>query len=335
MSMQHNSFKYQSNDELEDELIQNFKNRALNQRFSYLWWWSNKFYEQGLEGNPYRSKGAFITKDYIDFWNKYIFNKNQKESKWSILISLWCWDASKDFEISSVLKNNQINHSYIWIDSSSEMISLAKKTFSKSKIENDFICTDFWSIDFIDRIKLNFDLNGTKSFSKVFMLFGMTLWNFNQTSIVDTLYNTLNSGDIVWLDCMIYKDRDNKNKINIFNDYLEALNDVWRQNFYSNLLKKVWISFDYWNLILKTQDEKSIWVLRCDYWFKFKKPLTISYKDHTFHFLPPEIVNIYSVRIYHPESVIEFFEKHWFELVASTISGWWIEGQFAFRKVVI
>jgi hypothetical protein len=304
-----------SDSELNEELIHHLKRRELDQKFLYLWWWADHFY-----GAYYAKKGTKQetvvhdkSKGFFDYVNRFEANL-VKVVQWKkfALISLGCGNSCQEKSLLVSLVEQSQDFVYIWVDSSQSMLELSKENLKDIPwLKMEFICADITSSAFLRNIK---DITSNYE-SNIFSFLGRTFSNPNQTSITDTLYNTLWPNDYIWVDVLSRDPWDSQMKMKLFDRYTAYLCDERMNNFQFTPLKKVWVPFENWKMTLETSNENSIGAMVFTFSFLFTKKTVLSFKWETIHFLPSEKINLLTIRNYDWEAFINFFENHNFELI--------------------
>lgn len=289
--------------ELEKDIIDNVKNRLIEQKYIYLWKWAEAYY------NAYSNSQFDPNNDLVfDFLKKY-FDKNKKIA----IISLWCWNASQEKPLLTQLSKYWYNFTYFWVDISRSMLDLAIKNLKELDIDKRFIFSDLLWDNFKQEI-----IWLTKWYSNRFYCFmWRTFCNTNQTNVTDTFYNLLSDDDYLLFDVYTRKQDSNNVKLKMFNRYSEYLKpeNINKTNFQYSILEMLWIPRENWQFKLEMKNEDSIWALVFSFWFYFQKKTKILFRNETLHILKGETIELYNIRNYYKDKLLDFFKEHDFKIV--------------------
>lgn len=304
------------------DFLHDIKHRKFEQKLLYLEEGAEKFYNGEKKSGGVVIKGRILNND--DFI-KFIEPRIDSKKKYA-LVSLGCGNANKEAVILSKLKNKNI--SFFGVDSSRTMLERAEDNINKNDISGQLVLADFSSLKFKEEIN-----NLTNKFdNRIFAFLGYTFGNVSQTDMVDTLYNILKKGDYIWLDVVTRDSLDQEEYLKKFNDCNKLLENKGMTNFFFHPLSVLGINRKYGKMVMDSFEEESIGVLRFRFSFQFEKPATVKYRNEVIHILPPEKIKLLDIQIYHPKTMIHFFELHGFKLVDSQVVNNSNNGQFLFVK---
>jgi len=311
-----------SDADLHKEFTRDIRDRYLDQKFLY----SNpenadRYYELH-HANKSKIIKRFVNEDYYEFLKKNLGKKKQHIA----FVSLGCGNAEKEKIALSKLTQEGWEFFYIGVDASERMLELAEKNLSNLPFEQHFIKTDFIDDAFKDEI-----VELTKHSDRRLLSFlGNTLGNVNQTNIADILYNSLDKGDLLWLDVVVRRDLSMENEMKTFNRYASYLKDDEVKRFFFAPLADIKVPFDSGEIMMKMDKEYSVGAIIFTFYFHFNEKVVLSIDNEKVHFLPAEEIKLQKIRVYHPETMIKFFNEHEFNLVNHALKG--EKGQFMFIK---
>lgn len=311
-----------SDSELGNEFKNNLEHRALEQKFSYMEDSALVYYDRKNLKSAYMTDPAdtLHIDDYIKFVSKVI---KQKEE--TVIIVLGCGDMAREVEI---VKNigDKYSIDLIGVDSSLAMLDIAEKTINDNDVEAFLIHADFTKRKFRDDID-----SLTKKYKKrIFAFIGGTFGNVNQTAIADSLYNLLDKDDLLWVDAQLRVSLKKLDDIKSFNAFFSLTKVPARVKFWTLPLRRVGIPVSAGEIVMDTEEESSVGILKFTISFKFKKLTKIIYNKEVIHFSNNDKISLYYFRIYHAPTFIKFFRDHGFELLDKHLPK--KKGQFLFRK---
>lgn len=319
-----------SDSEQEKELIFYLKRRDFEQKFVYFGEWARWYYQVfGQTDNVYREQPERLTYEHF-------FEKNvMPELTWKTFafVSLWCWNAWQEKHILEDLCSKWVKFKYVGVDSSKEMLELAKKTLKWIEwLDADFIYADFTSSVFRNEVHSLI----SRYDCAFFALFGWTFGNLNQTSLTDSLYNVLRPWDLLRFDVLSRNENSQSVKLKLFDRYSGYLTNPEAAHLWFSYLRKVWMPFENGKIILETYDESFLGSMVFTFSFYVQKKTVIRYKGEVMYFLPNEKIKLLSIRNYQEEAIINFLHEHNFELVhyeSGQINEWLKELQFLFKAL--
>lgn len=307
-------YNLMSDASLLDELSLWVRNRTIDQKFRYTWKGAKLYYNE-INDHPIYTNHDVDYKEIIsnlDLW------KNTS------VISLGCGNSLTE----QWLFNNYIpkwTH-YCWVDSSHDMLSLSIKNLENENIPTKLICADFWSNNF--RLELN---HLTSEYEKrVFIFLSNTFWNINHTNITDILSNLLKTWEKIWLDVRVRKWLSIKDDLEI--SEIVSSNSKRKETIQSHMkiLKEIWINLEDGKRSVHTTKETYINALKFQYHFTLNTKKEVNIKWDKIILLPWEVLKLYKVYSYDPDSLEKFFNEHGFKLIDKQIK--WYRGQFIFEK---
>lgn len=307
-----------SDGDLTDEISMGLRNRVLEQKIMYLEEWSTVYY--GAKNKDSIYSNLLPVEDFIDT----AINWDNNISKTNYFISLWCWDSNIEKNIFNFMWDKYWNIDYFGVDSSRSMLELSIDNLKEVKnVNKKYICADFSTNVF--RRELVQMIGSNKN--RLFTFFSNTFWNILPTNIIDILFNLLTSGEKIWLDVRLRPWIKAKDDMKMFNFYNKYLNE---EHFFLPL-KKYWVPFTNWKMILSTHNEDSIWAIRFDFSFLFTKKTKIMAKNEEIIVLPKENIKLQQIYVYDSTLLIKFFEEHGFKLIKFLDKDY--RGMFLFEKV--
>ena len=290
-----------SDSDLEEEFVAAIKRRSLDQKFVYLGTGAANYYKAFVTQLETNSTIEWSIA-YMDFIIPHI----QKDKKIA-LISLWCGNAYVDKDLLKKLISDGYQIDYFWVDSSKEMIDLAKKNMEDlSDLNQKYICADILTQSFKDEIN-----RFTKWYDKrLFAFFGWSFGNLNQTSITDGLYNILEKNDLLRFNVITRKSNDENIKMKLFDRYTKYTIEDRYTKFRLTPIRKAGIPIENGKVTLRTSQETSIWAIVFTISFICTKKTVIKINNHTIHILPGEEIDICAIRNYDLETFSNFMEEH-------------------------
>ena len=310
-----------SKEDLEKEFYRNVQDRHIDQKFSYLDKDSVEEYYQTTCQHTGKKRINATENSYYTVLKKHVERKNK-----IALISLGCGNAGIEKHAIEKLLKEGYNIMYVGVDTSLEMLKLAEKNLSDVEIDKIFLHMDMVDVSFkneIDKI--------TKGCGKkIFGFLGGTLGNVNQTNIADSMYNTLEEGDLLWIDVRIQPNPTMEENMKLFGHYTKYLDDGTEVRWFSPL-KNIGVPFNAGKMNLKMIQEQSVGALLFVFYFTFNKKIIVKIGGKKIHFLPNEEIKLQNIRVYHPETLIKFFKEHEFKfinMVRRINKG----GQFIFKR---
>lgn len=315
--------------ELEKEFLTCIKRRDIEQKFIYLgenayqYYNARKVINNNLEGYWHK---RLTHEDFMKFIKKLL----KPTSKKVALVSLGCGNAKREIDFLDAARTElqDVEFNFIGVDSSISMLYTAQEAFTAKQLNGTFLRADYSTGEFNRELKPI--LEDTKSDQVIYLFIGSTLGNSSQTEIVDTLYNVLESGNILYLDVMTRNSKEKKDDLEIFDYYSERLHNPDFLHCNLDPLTRLGIPKENIKVILKTDQEDYIGVLCFKFYACMKEPITVIYRNERIHFLPPEEIKFVEIRTYHTETMISFFHNHNLELIDYEKVG--NHGQFAFIK---
>ena len=309
--------------DLTDEISSWLRNRSLEQKILYLQEGADLYYHDKDTDDIYWGDD-FSIDELIDIWIKPNLDKDNNIK--TAFVSLWCWNSSIEKDIFDKIWNEYGKIYYFGVDSSMSMLDSSIKNLKDVKnVNKKYICADF-STNVFKRELTHMTINYDK---RVFAFLSNTFWNINPTNIIDILYNLLKKWERIWLDVRLRKWIKAKDDMSLFNMYNKYISE--KEKIFFLPLKRYWVSFDSWKLVLSTHIENSLWAIRFDYWFLFTKKTKIHAKNEEIIVLPEEIIKLQQIYAYDPNLLVKFFDEHWFRLIKSQKK--WYRWHFIFEKI--
>lgn len=242
------------------------------------------------------------------------------------LVSLGCGNAQIEHLLMKRMKEDGYDFTFFGVDSSADMIDLAKKTLKKAGLKGELLCADFSSEAFFQTCRkelADFD-------KRIFTFLGGTLGNVEQSYIADILSDMLQPDDVLWIDVSRREEKTEKNDITLFEYYLAWLENDDNRQFLTKPLHDVGIPLENGELFLQMMNEDDIQALRFVFRFRIQKKTVTSFEGKTVTLLPGNVVDLLTVRTYDPDGLVHFFEERDFNFVAKESQG--RRAQFLFQK---
>ncbi len=301
-----------------ESFSKSLRSRKIDQKQLYTWEWAEAYYDGNVFSVDEWVIGE-INESKVAFWKDILDNFSDEDL---VVVSLWCWAWLTEKEVINVSWNDKVT--FIWVDSSDEMLILADKAFSEEDIDFKLMRADIWSSKFTREIS-----NMTGEYSKrVFTFLWNTVGSIENSNIVDILYNILSSWDQLWLDVRLRGDGGFKDDMRLFNAYNEAYNNDWK-DFLMNKLEKFWIVDPDAEIKVKMIKEDITNSLKFTFSYLFKENRSVDLRWNI-TFLEWEVLEILSLHAFSWEWLIKFYEQHWFKCINSKKTH--LRWQFLFEK---
>lgn len=303
-----------------DELWNCIRNRNIEQKFIYQGDWAKLYYLQKHSNKMYTSC-TLKQQDFLSFFENNIHINSEKLQ----LISLWCWNSENEKFLFEHIQNK--NLTYIWVDSSKDMLDLSIEKLKNLDLDKKFICADFSSRKFRHELK-----QLTKqSEDRLFVFFSNTFWNINHTNIIDILLNLLNIWEKIWLDVRVRKWTTLEDDLDISTILADDVNRKEVRYSFLKTLENEWVDTNKWELTLKTTKVELLNALKFEFSFNLKEKSIIDIKWDKIVILAWENIKLQQIYAYDRDGLINFFSEHWFKLLDKQIK--WYRGQFLFEKI--
>ncbi len=307
--------------DLNDDFVESFKIRDIDQKFLYLNEWAELYYQE--------KKTDFLY-DYHGINNKILSHLKIEDyfnlSK-NLFISLGCWKSYMEEIIFKKLLDKNIKFDYYWVDSSKAMLNMSFETLKNIELKQKYVLADFFSREFRNEI-----LRLSESYeSRVYTMFNNTFWNFIQTRIINNLNNMLRVGDKLWIDVRMRDGLSVSSNLEMFNKYCTSLESSFRQKFFDNVFSRFGIPKQNYSYYISTRNDDVLWALVFDFIAKFSKKTKFDMYGNEIIILPNEDVKITHIYTYDSKKLISFFKEHGFKIIKKyvTKSRW----HFIFEKV--
>ncbi|MCB9798359.1 L-histidine N(alpha)-methyltransferase [Candidatus Nomurabacteria bacterium] len=246
-----------------------------------------------------------------------------------VIISLGCADARKEKVMLERLSRDSDKVSFIGVDSSEEMICIAKETLKESPVSCEFICADFSSDEFIKRIHAV-----TQGKIRIFTFLGSTFGNVEQSYMADMLYDLLEKGDKLWLEVAVRESISDKADRKFFENYLSWFDNEVTRDFLLHPLKLLGVPLDSGELFLNMAAEGDLNALLFSFRFRIDTKTVIEFDEHTVTLLPGNVIELLTIRAYDPQGLRNFFEERNFKFLAyKKCAGKTERGEFMFEKL--
>ncbi len=289
--------------EIRDDMTKSFKrHRVLEQNAFYLSDGAKNYYNP----NKKFSKSKYNLDGIYSMLKKTLKNKNNKTA----IISLGCGSCEKEKEILTRLNKENYNFSFYGVDSSMSMINLADKALNSAKFPSNLICADFGSLKFrleLDKIIGKYDV-------KIFLFFGHTLGNLNQSYMADILKNLMNKGDYLLIDIIGFKEINSEKEAKLFERYVSYLNSEPEIEFFLYPLKNLGVDTSCGEVTLEMRKNTTINALLFQFGFKVLKQFEFFLDGDEVILIPDEYIELYNILIYDLNKLTAFFERRNFKL---------------------
>ncbi|MFH0857208.1 MAG: class I SAM-dependent methyltransferase [Candidatus Magasanikbacteria bacterium] len=308
----------------QDDLIRDFfstfqEYRIFKQKAFYMGKNADVYYQLSSK----RMEDFFSTEEtYYLFLKENILQKGKKVA----FISLGCGNAEKELHILKLMKRDGYDAVFVAVDSSEDMIGLAKKTFEKENFDVQFVCADFSSPEFFD--KFSERIVGC-DFS-IYTFLGATFGNVEQSYMADIIFDLLNPGDKLWLEVVARDETTKKDALHFFEKYYAWLSNDTVKNFLNGPLKELGIKPENGEIYLQMIEEDYLKSLKFVFRLKIKKKTVIHYQGKTTVLLPDNVIDLMTIRAYDAEGLVGFFKERNFQFIAQKKAQGM--GQFLFEK---
>ena len=313
---------------LREEFVENLKNRKIDQKFFYMGDGARAYYESA------RQKKKANVNSYLplEAFANFLRDQLSKEAV-NAFVSLGCGNAEQEAAVMRILSQEGYRFAFFGIDSSAEILKDAEAQLASlpPEIGKTLILADLTTSGFREKIN---DL--VRSYDRrVFAFLGSTFGNFNQTNITDSFYNLLSPGDLLWFDVATRPGVTALEDFNLFNRYSAYLKIDDASHFWLAPLLELGVDRGSGVMRLSSDKEPSVGAMKFRFSFVFSRKVVARIGEDVLHFLPGEKIDTQTIRVYHPETLINFFQEHSFSLVKSQIERLSPEiskGQFLFKK---
>jgi len=311
-----------SGKDLIDDLYQRFQEYKIIQQ---------KAFYSGKGAEKYYSLTNDQLEDFLGADNKYFkFLEdnclvNNKDKSFAF-ISLGCGNAEKEVKIVELLQKNGYKTKFFGVDSSEDMIILAKNSLKKSEIDGELICADFTSEGFFQKFSKGF----TDFDFRVFTFLGGTLGNVEQSFMADILYDLTQKGDKLWMEVGVRDEKTKKEDMKLFARYLDWIDNPQKRSFLVTPLELLGIQEKNGKISVQMVYEKYLDALRFVFRFRVEEKTVITLQDKTVILLPGNEISLLTIRWYDPEGLQNFFEQRNFTFVEKMTEG--SRAQFLFEK---
>ena len=311
-----------------EDFVENLKNRKIDQKFFYLGQGAEAYYAS-IQKMRLANVNQYLPLDaFSDFVREHLLRQEI-----NAFVSLGCGNAEQEVFVMSKLFNEGFKFSFYGVDSSAEILNSASSQikFIPPTIKRTLVHADLTTVSFRNEIE---ELVGSYP-RRLFAFLGSTFGNFNQTNITDSFYNLLAPGDLLWFDAATRPGTTALEDLNLFNRYSAYLKVEDTVHFWLAPLLQVGIPRESGLMRLTTDKEQSVGALKFKYSFVFSKKVVVKVGDEILHFLPGEKIDTQTIRVYHADTLINFFQEHNFELIKSRVDRLSVDvskGQFLFKK---
>ncbi len=298
-----NSYFIASDVEMEKEFLKGIKERYIDQKFFYIGDGAKLCYEADK-----KTKRPHLVTEAM----KFSFYPHKLLSSYNTaFISLGCGKVFTERNILEELSRMNSKVTYIGIDSSRAMLDLAISNTYKINIPKYFIFSDFTQNSFrkdVQEIVKNYE-------KRIFGFLGGTFGNFNQTFLINTLYNLLFSGDYLFFNIVPLKNNVNeKYYYDIYKTYPYKGNKL---DFYLNPLKQVGIKDSDGDVELECIESNLSDKYNMQFYFRFKNTVDLNIQSEKIKILKDEKISIMSIRLYDITKLVAFVEAPGFKVISN------------------
>lgn len=235
---------------------------------------------------------------------------SKKKGKRAAIVSLACGSCKKDKLLLEHLQELGHNISFFGVDSSMAMIKKANKVLSNVTFEANLICADFGAFNFkteLNNIVGDYDL-------KIYLFFGHTLGNLNQSYMADILKNILHKGDYLLLDVIGFETITVQIQAKLFERYSSYLESPPEMEFFLSPLKTLGIPEDCGELTLEVTTDNATKARLFKFGFKINTLVTFNLEGGEVNSSPDEHISLYHVLVYDLNKLTEFLSIRDFKL---------------------
>lgn len=296
--------------DIREKIHEGFKKlRIIDQPAFYLNEGANLYY------NPKKTSSKKFSYDYSTI-SKSLKNIFKEKNESVAIVSLGCGNSFKEVQILNKLYEEGYNFSYLGVDSSMSMLSLADQRLNNLPYSSQLVCADFGSKNFRQEIE---KLIGSSFDKKIFLLLGHTLGNINLGYVSDMLNNLTKTGDYLLIEIMGFPELTEEIKTSLFEryvSYLELENEI---EFLLYPLRKKGLDCDkIGELQLEMLSVPSINSLIYQFLFTIKKDSQLKINQEVISFTEGESIELLDIYVYNTKELIQFFNKKGFEHVSTS-----------------
>lgn len=308
--------------DLNDQFVQSFKVRQMDQKFLYLDFWANLYYKEKEKDYIYGYK--WVNSKIIDWLGIWKYFEDDKKN---LFVGLGCGKSYMEDMIFKNLLKKWKKFDYFWVDSSKAMLAMSIDTLRNCRIDKKFILSDFFSRDFKNEI---FRLSEFYD-NRLYAIFNNTFGNLAQSRMINNLSNILRKWDKIWIDVRMNRGWSVSDNLELFNKYCDSLKNITRQNFFDGIFSRFNIPKDNYSYYISTRNDEVIGALVFDFIANFSKKTSFDVYWNRINILPGEDIKITHIYTYNSKKLILFFEEHWFKIKSKYLDQ--KRGHFIFEKI--
>lgn len=322
--MKTNICRFKGDSELLYEITEWLRNRLLDQKFAYLWKWSEKYYEYGASFSSFswvQGSDNTLIKSWSELLYSYLVEVGDNKINF---ISIACWNSVNEIGIINSLWKKNIH--YIWVDYTEEMINLSAQNLEKVTFDSYLIRSDIVDVVF----KRYLDTLVMRNEKRFFSFLWNTFWNIKTTNVVDLLGSYLKKGDMVWIDVVLKEGQGVQSNILLFNHYKEKIlnNEKWRE-FVLWGFNYIDFPIEKWKIIIEIKEDSNIWYSKIIYSIELLENVEFNL-EWPIIFSKWEKISFFEIYFYEFNKLKQFMKIHHFNFIDSKIE--WSWGQLLFEK---
>lgn len=290
--------------EIWKSIVTNFKQyRAIDQKAFYLGAGAALYYhpDKKFTGESY---------DYSTIARLIARLLTQNKGAKVAVVSLGCGNCEKDKIILEQVQAMGHNVRFFGVDSSIAMLHKANRVLSDVTFEAHLICADVGAFHFkreLDRIIGAYDLG-------LYLFFGNTFGNLNQSYIAEALKKSLRPGDYMLLDIIGFEHITPQIKGMLLERYEGFLKNPPDTEFYLHPLKAFGIPVDCGRLSLDVTKHNASQAQVFTFGFKITTLTDFSLEEDELTLSPNEYIQLGDILIYDLKELIKFLETKKFAL---------------------
>lgn len=289
--------------DIQEECTKNFKKkRIIDQTALYLGTCANNYY------NPNTAFSAQY--DYPRLIQLLTNTLSEKKDLSVAIISLGCGSCEKEKPILDHLKKVGYNISFFGVDSSMAMIKKAARVLNNATFEPHLICADFGGLNF--KKELN-KIIGDYSV-KMYMFFGNTFGNLNQSYVTDVLKNIMRTGDYLLLDIVGVEAVTPLMRSKLFERYVKFIEHPPEKRFFFGPAKALGIPEDCGEMALEVNTDHTTQALIFRFKFKINRSVKFNIEQEEVNLSTNEYIHLCDILVYDINELIKFLKKRSFKL---------------------
>jgi len=223
-------------------------------------------------------------------------------------VSLGCGNAGPEKMLLRKLAADGCDLHYVGVDSSAGMLDLATENLDGESYRQSFVLADFSAPDFGERL----DAVIAGADTRVYAMIGGTFGNFDQDFIADLLASLTPKGSHFYLDVVPTEPTEGRN------EELEHRLSHLPQNlgdFFDRLLGALGLSREVGEVIRQDRTDGDLRTMRFTFAFRVTQCVHLACLGMERVLNPGEVVELFTVRAYDPESLVTFLGRRGFSLV--------------------